>query len=140
GNDPLFHVPVFELRHPSELLLYALMGVIGGPVSVVFMQWIERIRRRSESLHGARPHMLPAIAGLIVGIVGIGLPQVMGAGYDAIDSALHGQYPGSTLLLLSAAKLLVTLVCFSAAVPGGMFAPTLFTGAMLGGGIGALAA
>ena len=74
-----------------------------------------------------------------VGFIGLFVPEVMGAGYDAIDFALHGRFPWDMLLLLGGAKMLATLLCFSAGVPGGMFAPTLFVGAMIGGGLGGLA-
>ncbi len=63
----------------------------------------------------------------------------MGAGYDAVNSALHGQFTWQVLLYLGLAKLLVTLLCFSAGTPGGMFAPALFIGGMIGGGFGGLA-
>jgi CIC family chloride channel protein len=59
----------------------------------------------------------------------------MGAGYDAIDSARHGRFRWEFLLILAGIKLLVTLICFVTGVPGGMFAPTLLVGAMLGGGL-----
>ncbi|MFP5379345.1 MAG: chloride channel protein, partial [Vicinamibacteria bacterium] len=64
----------------------------------------------------------------------------LGAGYGAIDAALHDEFPWELLLALGVAKAILTAVCFSAGVPGGLFAPTLFVGAMLGGGIGGLAA
>ena len=59
----------------------------------------------------------------------------MGAGYDAIDSARRGRFRWEFLLILAGIKLLVTLICFVTGVPGGMFAPTLLVGAMLGGGL-----
>ena len=64
---------------------------------------------------------------------------MLGAGYGAVDSALHDQFPWKMLLTLGIVKILVTWICFSAGTPGGMFAPTLFIGAMIGGGWGGLA-
>ena len=139
GNEPLFRVPSFELTHPSELLVYALLGICGGVLSAAFAKLIQLLRHWLETLPPWTRYVQPVIAGLIVGVVGLWLPQVMGAGYDAIDNALHDQFLWRMLLLLGAAKMLVTLVCFSSGIPGGMFAPTLFTGAMIGGGLGALA-
>jgi CIC family chloride channel protein len=63
----------------------------------------------------------------------------MGAGYGSIDRALHDEFGWRLLLTLGIVKLLTTSTCFAAGTPGGMFAPTLFTGAMIGGGIGSLA-
>jgi len=139
GGHPLFTVPDFELTHPSELLVYALIGVAGGFLSVAFVRAIEKMRRALARLPKQSELFLPPLAGLIVGLCGIWLPQVMGAGYGAIDSALHDRFAWKILLLLAGVKMLVTLLCFSAKTPGGMFAPTLFAGAMIGGGIGGFA-
>lgn len=139
GNQPLFRVPVFELTHPSELVVYALMGVAGGLLSAVFIRFIELLRAKLEKLPHRTELVQALIGGFFVGLVGLWLPEVMGAGYDAIDFALHDRFPWNLLLLLAGAKLLVTLICFSTGIPGGMFAPTLFIGAMLGGGLGGLA-
>jgi CIC family chloride channel protein len=139
GSHPLFAVPDFELTHPSELLVYALIGVAGGFISVGFIKAVRALRERIAKLPRKSEWFLPPVAGLIVGITGVWLPQVMGAGYGAIDSALHDRFAWKILLLLAGVKLLVTLFCFSAKTPGGMFAPTLFAGAMIGGGIGGFA-
>ncbi len=139
GNQPLFRVPSFQFTHPSELLVYALLGVLGGFISAVFVRLIGSLRGRLEKLPPWSRYVQPMVAGLIVGAVGLWLPQVMGAGYDAIDNALHDEFLWRMLLLLALAKMLVTMVCFSSGIPGGMFAPTLFTGAMIGGALGGLA-
>jgi CIC family chloride channel protein len=139
GNQPLFRVPSFELTHPSELLLYALLGIVGGVLSAIFVRVVQALRRRLEHLPPWTRYVQPVLAGLAVGAVGLWLPQVMGAGYDAIDNALHDEFAWRMLLLLALAKMVVTLLCFSSGIPGGMFAPTLFTGAMIGGGLGGLA-
>lgn len=139
GSAPLFMVPAFQLTHPSELAVHALIGVCGGLLSVAFVKAVIRLRRRLSMFKGATGFARPVAAGLFVGLVGIWLPQVMGPGYDSIDGALHNRFGWQMLLILGLAKAVLTLVCFSARTPGGMFAPTLFTGAMVGGGIGALA-
>lgn len=139
GNEPLFSVPPFELTSPSELAVYALLGVAGGIAAAVFVKLIGALREWLGKLPPWSRYVQPIVAGLIVGAVGLWLPQVMGAGYDAIDNALHDQFLWRMLLLLGVTKMLVTLLCFSSGIPGGMFAPTLFTGAMIGGGLGGLA-
>jgi CIC family chloride channel protein len=81
--------------------------------------------------------MQPCLAGLLVGGIGyFGLPQVMGAGYGAIDQAMHSQFAWKMLLVLALFKLIATTLSFSSGTPGGMFAPTLFIGAMLGAAVG----
>ena len=139
GDQPLFHAPAFKLTHPSELIVYAGIGVVGGLLAVLFVKLIARLHTGLARLPKGTRILWPVVAGLLVGGFGLFLPQVMGAGYDAIDSALRDQFVWQTLLMLGIVKMVATLLCFSAETPGGMFAPTLFTGAMVGGGIGALA-
>jgi chloride channel protein, CIC family len=139
GDQPLFSVPVFELRHPSELAVYAAIGVAGGLLSAVFVKLIEAFRTRLDRLPARSIWMQAGGAGLAVGAVGLLFPEVMGAGYEAIDGALHGRFDWPVLLQLGLFKMAVTALCFSARIPGGMFAPTLFIGAMIGGGLGGLA-
>lgn len=138
GNEPLFRVPEFEFRDPLELVAYVLMGIAGGFISVAFVRIIVKFRERMADLPPWRHYVLPLIAGFLVGCIGLGLPGVMGAGYETMDSALHDQFGWRMLLLLLLAKFVATVLCFGAGTPGGMFAPTLFMGATLGGGIGLL--
>ncbi|HWB84789.1 MAG TPA: chloride channel protein [Bryobacteraceae bacterium] len=139
GNEPLFRVPIFELRHPSELAVYALIGVIGGLLSGMFVKLVEEFHRRRQHFPHWTRLLQVAAAGLLVGIIGLWLPEIMGAGYDAIDYALHNRFAWDLLLVLGGAKMVATLGCFGTEIPGGMFAPTLFMGAMIGGGLGGLA-
>lgn len=138
GAQSLFRVPPFELIHPWELIAYVVLGMIGGLASIVFLKWIAYARPRVQALPGWTRNVQPAIAGLIIGIIGIRLPQVMGAGYVIIDEALHGQFTWKLLLVLAAMKILATGISFLSGTPGGMFAPSLFIGAMLGGAVGAV--
>lgn len=138
GPDSLFRVPPIELAHPAELLAYAVLGVAGGLLSLVFLKWLAYARPRMQSLPRWTLYLQPAVAGLIIGLIGIRLPQVMGAGYAVIDQALHGQFTWKLLLILALVKVLATGISFLSGTPGGMFAPTLFIGAMLGGAVGAM--
>lgn len=139
GDDPLFRVPAFELTHPSELLVYALLGIVGGLLGTLLVRVLGIVRGRLSDTPTVIRAMQPFVAGAIVGLVGLVVPQVMGAGYPAIDSALHDEFPWQLLFGLALAKMAVTATCFAAGTPGGMFAPTLFMGAMIGGGVGSLA-
>lgn len=139
GNQPLFQVPEFELTHVSELFIYAGIGLVGGVLSALFIGLIEKVKKRLASIPSWRHYALPIAAGFLTGVVGLWFPEVMGAGYDAINSALHGQFVWQVLIYLAVAKLVVTLLAFTAETPGGMFAPALFIGGMVGGGLGGLA-
>lgn len=138
GAAAFFRVPSLRPAHPIEFLGYAVLGVVGGIVSLFFTKWIAYMRPRIQALPRWTHYLLPAAAGLIVGVMAIWFPQVLGAGYSIIDQALHGEFAWKLLLVLAAMKLIATGVCFLSGTPGGMFAPTLFIGAMLGGGIGAI--
>ncbi|MDP9039598.1 MAG: chloride channel protein [Acidobacteriota bacterium] len=139
GAEPMFRIPAVMLVDARELMAYAVLGIVGGIASLVFTRalgWLRPLLRRQP-----RPFQIaqPAVAGLLVGAIGyFGLPQVMGAGYGTIDQAMHGQFGWQMLLLLAVFKILATTLSFSSGTPGGMFAPTLFIGAMLGGSVGAL--
>ena len=129
----MFRIPVVDLRDPRELLAYALLGLVGGAASLVFAKFLGYLRPALRRQPAWFQILQPALAGLLVGGIGFfGLPQVMGAGYGAMDQAIHGQYTLKLLLF----KILATTVSFSSGTPGGMFAPTLFVGAMLGAAVG----
>lgn len=136
GGAPMFRVPAMEFRRPIELVGYAVLGVISGVASVGFLKFIAYARPRLKRLPRWTQYIQPAAAGLLIGIIGIWLPQVMGSGYPIIDQALHDQFIWNTLLLLGLFKILATGISFVSGTPGGMFAPTLFIGAMLGGAVG----
>jgi CIC family chloride channel protein len=136
GGEPLFRIPVFRLVHPSELLAYAVLGIVGGLSSVAFAKFAGDLRPRLQALPRWTHYLQPAAAGLVIGVIGLWFPQVMGAGYQAIDQAMHGQYVWQILAVLAALKILATGLSFVSGTPGGMFAPTLFIGAMIGGAVG----
>jgi CIC family chloride channel protein len=138
GPEPMFRIPSITLRDPRELMAYAVLGVFGGLVAPVFSSILGYLRPRLRAVPRWNIFLQPAVAGLLVGAIGFfGFPQVMGTGYDVIDQALHGQFVWQILLALVFLKLMATTFSFSSGTPGGMFAPTLFIGAMLGGAVGA---
>jgi chloride channel protein, CIC family len=137
GSEPLFRIPAVEMTQPLELIAYSILGIVGGIASVVFASGIGIFRPAAKALPRWTQYLQPAIAGLLIGIIAVlGAPQVMGAGYEYIDQAMHGQFTWQFLAILAGLKILATMLSFVSGTPGGMFAPTLFIGAMLGGAVG----
>ncbi len=137
GSESMFRIPPVELKSPSELIAYSILGIIGGLASVVFASGIQELRPRFRRMSPWTQYLQPAVAGLVIGVIAmLGAPQVMGAGYVYIDEAMHGQFTWQFLAILALLKIVATLVSFVSGTPGGMFAPTLFIGAMLGAAVG----
>jgi chloride channel protein, CIC family len=139
GAQPLFRIPPLTVVRPTELIAYAILGIVGGVAAVIFSRLIGYFRPRLRALPPWTLYFQPAAAGLIIGFMGyLGAPQVMGAGYQYMDQAMHDQFAWKMLLILAGLKILATTLSFVTGTPGGMFAPTLFVGAMLGGAVGGL--
>ncbi len=137
GSESMFRIPPVELKQPSELIAYSILGIVGGLASVAFSGGICTLRPRFRQMSQWTHYFQPAVAGLIIGCIAmLGAPQVMGAGYVYIDEAMHGQFTWQFLAILALLKIIATLVSFVSGTPGGMFAPTLFIGAMLGAAVG----
>jgi chloride channel protein, CIC family len=137
GSEPLFRIPIMQAAKPLELLAYAALGVIGGLAAVIFAKSIGYFRPRLQTLPRWTHYVQPSIAGFLVGLIGyLGFPQVMGAGYQYMDEAIHGQFTWQQLTTLAFLKIVATTLSFISGTPGGMFAPTLFIGAMLGAAVG----
>jgi CIC family chloride channel protein len=139
GNEPLFHLPAYQLVHPGEILAYAVLGVLGGLVSVMFVKLLLWLRRYFLSLPRWSSWFQPAVGGLLVGILGWFVPEVLGVGYGHVSRALNGQLALGLMVLLVALKLVATATCYASGNAGGIFGPSLFLGAMLGGAVGSAA-
>ncbi len=111
GNEPLFRVPTYNMAHPAELIGYALLGVVGGLVSLVFCKALLGLRRLFLSMPRWTRTIQPAMGGLVIGMLLIFFPQVMGVGYEYVDQALRGDMLVRTLVLLCAMKLAATVIC-----------------------------
>ena len=139
GDEPLFHVPAYQLVHPVEFLFYGLLGLVGALVSVAFVKLLLWQRKFFLSLPAERQWYLPAAGGLTVGLLGWWHPQVLGVGYGFVGQALNGQILVSTMAVLVFLKLAATATCYASGNAGGIFGPSLFLGAMMGGAVGGLA-
>ena len=110
-------------------------GVVAGLVALVFMLTLYRTEDFFEKI--PMPEYLKAsLGGLLVGAIGISLPNVFGVGYSTITQALSGSLPAFTLGLLLVAKIAATSITIGSGGSGGIFAPSLFLGAMTGGFLG----
>ncbi len=139
GNEPLFHVPAYQLVHPGEILNYAVLGILGGLVSVVFVKLLLYLRKYFMSFPKWCSWFLPAVGGTLVGILGWFVPEVLGVGYGHVSRALNGQLTLRIMLLLVILKVVATATCYASGNAGGIFGPSLFIGAMLGGAVGSVA-
>lgn len=138
GDQPSFEVPAYTLVSPFELLPYGVVGVLSGLVALFFMSTLYFSEDRFERLRRVPPWLRPALGGLLVGAIGIALPNVFGVGYGTITPALRGELAPSLLLVLLLAKIAATSITVGSGGSGGVFAPSLFLGAMTGGFAGAL--
>jgi CIC family chloride channel protein len=138
GDAPLFRVPAYSVMHPSEFLFYALLGIAGGCVSVLFSSSLLWLRLQYRRLPKWTLPFQPATGGLAAGVLALYSADVLGAGYAAVELALHGQLSGTAMFFLLILKLGATVVCYSSGNAGGIFGPSLFLGAMLGGGFGSV--
>jgi CIC family chloride channel protein len=136
GSEPAFHVPAFAFHRVAEIPFYLILGVLAGPLSAAYVYLLGFVKGRFRSLSLPRWAITP-ISGLLVGLTGIFLPQIFGVGYETIEAVLNNQIDSILLLIaLLIAKLILTPISIGGGFMGGVFAPALFLGAMLGGGLG----
>lgn len=139
GNNPLFSVPQYELVHPLEFGIYAILGVIGGLVSVTFTKLLLGMRERFLRLPAWTCWFQPVAGGLVAGLIAWRLPQVLGVGYGYVGDALNGKMAFELMALLVVFKLVAVTTSYASGSAGGIFGPSLFIGAMLGGTVGSVA-
>jgi CIC family chloride channel protein len=135
GGGPIYGQRAFALTTPSDLLAYALLGMVAAGAAMVF-SWA---LRRGERLVEAHPIAQPwraAVGGLVVGLLAVMWPQVVGNGYEPLNLVLDGRVVGSALAWLLVAKVVATAASVASGVPGGVFTPVL----LIGGAVGALSA
>ncbi len=138
GDTPAFEIPAYELVRATEFLPYTALGVIAGLSSVAFIWMVYR----TQDLFDRTPIPIwarPAVGGLVVGAIAMFAPQIYGVGYEGVYQALWNQLPLLALLLLIPAKLIATSATLGSCGSGGIFAPSLFVGAMIGGVVGHVA-
>lgn len=132
GEDAFFYVPPYEMHNPWEILAYALLGVGAALVARFFISTLYSVEDRFDKL--PIPDMFkPALGGLLLGALAYQIPQIRGTGYASVEAALRGDLTLSVLVLLFLGKIIGTSLTLGSGSSGGIFAPTLFFGAMFGG-------
>ncbi len=139
GDHPLFKVPQYHLVHPAEFAVYAVLGVAGGVVSAAFSGLLLGMRARFLRFPQKTVWFQPVVGGLLVGLIGWFVPQVLGVGYGYVGDALNGNMAFKMMLLLVILKLITVTISYASGNAGGIFGPALFIGAMLGGTVGTVA-
>jgi CIC family chloride channel protein len=140
GPQPAFRVPGYTFNSGWELPLYLVLGLIAGPVAVAYIRLLYLAQDAFHHLPRLPGWAKPMLAGLVVGMAGLFVPQALGVGYETIQSILTGQITGvAFLLVLMGAKLVLTPVSIGGGFEGGVFAPSLFIGSALGGAFGEVA-
>ena len=144
GDNRAFIIPKYDLVDPRELLLYVLLGVLAAVAAYGFTRLLYYSEDTWDSIK-IPEYIKPILGGLVLGIIGIispkiiDYPRVFGVGYETISEALSGSLTIQLTIALLILKILATIMTLGSGGSGGVFAPSLFMGAMLGGAFGHIA-
>lgn len=136
GSQPAFIIPKYAFNSAWELPLYFGLGLLSGPIAALYVHLVYTAHDLFRKWR-APNWIKPAVAGFAIGISGFFFPQILGVGYDTIELILAGENLGLFLLLaLVVAKLILTPISLGSGFMGGVFAPSLFIGAVFGAAYG----
>lgn len=138
GWEPLLDTPLFVFEHPPELLLFLFLGIFCALLGIVYVKFFYKMRDLFRSLQIPAIYK-PAIGGLALGLLAVFVPHVLGSGYGWVQAALYGKIALWVMLVIALAKILATSLTIPSGGSGGVFAPSLVIGALLGGAFGATA-
>ncbi len=139
GHQPIFAIPSIGFFSGWELFLYAILGLVCVPFGYAYVKTFYGLRDHFFRKLPIRRAFIPAFGGLLVGVIALWQPLAMGGGYGTIQKALMGQLPVAVMFTLAFLKIASTSFTISSGGSGGVFGPSLFIGAMLGGTVGQLA-
>ena len=139
GSESFLDLPGFTLVSPAEFVLYAGLGVLAGVIGIVFIRVLYGSEDLADRIWRGPAWARPAVGGVLLGLLLLAVPQMYGVGYPVLSNAVEGQYIVTFVLLLLAAKVVATSLTIAIGGSGGVFAPSLFMGAMLGSAFGQLA-
>ncbi len=132
GSHPFLTLPAFQLGSPWDYLFYAGLGLLAALVGVVFIRVLYGTEDLCDGLWRGPRWLRPGVGGLVLGLLLVALPQMYGVGYPVLERAVRGQYVLAFLALLLVGKIAATSLTIGIGGSGGVFAPSLFMGAMLG--------
>lgn len=138
GFQPIFDIPHVRFTNPKELFLYALLALICVPFGFLYVKIFYGLRDRFFRPLQLKNHFKPALGGIVVGLMGFWFPQILSGGYGTIQQALYGNLSASLMFALAFLKILATSFTISSGGSGGVFGPSLYIGAMIGGAVGHL--
>lgn len=135
GEDPAFVTPSYALESPVEMFFYVLLGLLSALAAIGFIVFLAKTENIFDKWRFPA-WLKPAFGGILIGVLGLMFPQILGSGLKTIEEALHGNMELTLLMMLIVVKILATSLSLGAGSSGGVFAPSLFIGAVLGGAFG----
>ncbi|PLS08472.1 chloride channel protein [Neobacillus cucumis] len=136
GNTASFPIPHYHVSGILILLLFAVLGIIGGLYGAAYARTLVFFENLWDRIKSLPEWIKPATGGIIIGTLGFFFPQVLGVGYPSVEKALMAHFDLRMLLILMVLKLFITSITIASGGSGGVFAPGLYQGAMLGGAVG----
>ncbi|GBD92132.1 H(+)/Cl(-) exchange transporter ClcA [bacterium BMS3Abin04] len=137
GDFAAFTVPKYSMGSPYELIFYFILGLLSGLVSYAFIKALYYSEDFFDNRLKIPEYVKPIIGGFLIGLIALVYPHIMGVGYDSINIALLGKMAWGFALILVFVKIIATSITLGSGGSGGIFAPSLFMGAMLGSFFGA---
>ncbi len=138
GDQPFLNLPGFHLTSPAEFGAYAVLGLVAALVGLGFIRVLYGCEDLADKLWRGPEWLRPAAGGVLLGGLLLALPQLYGVGYPILAHAVEGRYLVGFLLVLLVGKMLATSLTIAIGGSGGVFAPSLFLGAMAGSAFGLL--
>ncbi|QQS34942.1 MAG: chloride channel protein [Ignavibacteriales bacterium] len=138
GNFAAFLVPQFHLYSPYEIIIYLVLGLASGLVSYLFIKVLYFFEDFFDNKIQMQEYLKPVLGGLAIGLIALLYPQIMGVGYETMDDAFYGNLLWHTAFILIFVKIIATSITLGSGGSGGIFAPSLYMGAMLGYAFGVL--
>lgn len=136
GDHPFLHLPPFTVANPSQFVLFAVLGLFAGLVGVGFTKVLYAIEDLCDWAWRGPEWLRPVAGGLLLGLLLFALPQMYGVGYPVLEKGVMGGYALGVLIILLVGKIIATSLTIGIGGSGGVFAPSLFIGAMLGAAFG----